>query len=52
MVLLKVQIQTADVKVTTPTVMGIHLGMESTTGAAGIEIVAASPTQSAYIDVP
>ena len=30
--------------------MGIHLGMDSTTGAAGIEIVAASTTQNAYID--
>ena len=30
--------------------MGIHLGMDSVTGAAGIEIVAASTTQNAYID--
>jgi hypothetical protein len=30
--------------------MGIHLGMDSITGAAGIEIVAASTTQNAYID--
>ena len=30
--------------------MGIHLGMDSTTGAAGIEIVATSTTQNAYID--
>ena len=31
-------IQTANLKVTTPTTMGIHLGMDSVTGAAGIEI--------------
>ena len=43
-------IHTMNLKKTTPTTMGIHLGMDSTTGAAGIEIVAASTTQNAYID--
>ena len=43
-------IHTANLKVITPTTMGIHLGMDSATGAAGIEIVAASTTQNAYID--
>ena len=43
-------IQALNLKATTPTSMGIHLGMDSTTGAAGIEIVAASTTQNAYID--
>ena len=37
-------IHTANLKVITPTTMGIHLGMDSATGAAGIEIVAASKT--------
>ncbi len=43
-------IQTANLKVTTPTTMGIRLGLDRTTGAAGIEIVAPSTTQNAYID--
>ena len=38
-------IQALNLKATTPTSMGIHLGMDSTAGAAGIEIVAASTTQ-------
>ena len=43
-------IHTANLKVLIPSTMGIHLGMDSATGAAGIEIVAASTTQNAYID--
>ena len=38
-------IHTMNLKATTPTTMGIHLGMDTVTGAAGIEIVAASTTQ-------
>ena len=43
-------IHTMNLNITTPSTMGIHLGMDSVTGAAGIEIVAASTTQNAYID--
>ncbi len=43
-------IQAVNLKVTTPSTMEIHLGMDSTTGAAGIEIVAASTSQNAYVD--
>ena len=41
-------IHTSNLKVITPATMGIHLGMDSATGAAGIEIVAASTTQRLY----
>ena len=43
-------IQTAGLKATLPTTMGVHLGMDSLTTAAGMTLCAASSSQNAYID--
>ena len=41
-------IQTAGLKTTTPTALGVHLGMDSLTGAAGVSVVATNISQSSY----
>ena len=42
--------QTAGLKATLPTTLGVHLGMGSLTTAAGMTLCAASASQNAYVD--
>ena len=43
-------IQTQGLKVITPTKQGVHIGMDSAAGNAGITLAAASATQSSHVD--
>ena len=43
-------IQTQGFKVITPTTHGVHIGMDSAAGSAGITLAAASSSQSSYVD--
>jgi hypothetical protein len=43
-------IQTAGLKATLPTTLGVHLGMNSSTGDAGVSVVASNISQNSYLD--
>jgi len=42
-------IHTQGLKVITPTKLGVHVGMDSAAGSAGITLAAADATQSSYV---
>ena len=43
-------VQTQGLKVITPTTHGVHIGMDSAAGNAGLTLAAASSSQSSYVD--
>ena len=44
-------IQTAGLKTTTPSALGVHLGMDSLTGSAGVSVVATNISQNIPISI-
>ena len=43
-------IQTAGLETTTPSALGVHLGMDSLTGSAGVSVVATNISRNSYFD--